>query len=51
MRKNKNTSTKLHQCGECGLKYKDKKIASTCEAWCRAHQSCNLEIIKHAVKK
>lgn len=41
----------LYQCGECGLKYADKAIAEKCEAWCRKHKSCNLEIIKHAEKE
>ncbi len=38
-------------CEECGLKYKEKKWAEKCEAWCRKHKSCNLEITKHAVKE
>jgi predicted ATP-dependent serine protease len=41
---------KLYQCGECGLKYKDKKWADKCEGWCKEHNSCNLEIISHSVK-
>jgi uncharacterized paraquat-inducible protein A len=40
---------KLYQCPECGLKYRDPEIAKKCEAWCREHKSCNLEIIKYAV--
>lgn len=53
-----NTSTKLgasnqtlFQCEECGLKYKDRNIAEKCEAWCREHKSCNLEIIQSAEKE
>ncbi|HIH08497.1 MAG: hypothetical protein J4224_03105 [Candidatus Diapherotrites archaeon] len=38
------------QCEECKLKYKEKSWAEKCEAWCKAHKSCNLEIIRHAVK-
>lgn len=41
----------LHQCPECGLKYKEKEWAEKCEAWCREHKSCNLEIIAHAEKE
>ncbi len=37
-------------CEECGLKYKDKNWAEKCEAWCKEHKSCNLEITKHAIK-
>jgi len=40
---------KLYQCPECGLKYKDKKWAAKCEAWCKQYKSCNLEIIKHSI--
>jgi hypothetical protein len=37
-------------CEKCRLKYKDKSHAEKCEAWCKKHKSCNLEIVKHAVK-
>ncbi len=40
----------LYQCEECGLKYVEKEIAEKCEAWCNEHKSCNLDIIRHAVK-
>ena len=40
----------LHQCGECGLKYEDKETAEKCQAWCKEHKSCNLDIIKNSVK-
>ena len=39
---------KLYQCEECGFKYAKKETAEKCEAWCREHKSCNLEIIKEA---
>lgn len=39
-----------YQCSECGMQYEDKEWAEKCEAWCKEHHSCNLEIIKHAVK-
>lgn len=32
------------------MKYKQKEWAEKCEAWCKEHQSCNLEIIAHAVR-
>ena len=41
----------LYQCPECGLKYRDKEWAEKCEAWCKAHRSCNLEITAHAEKE
>lgn len=40
----------LYRCPECGFQYKEKEWAEKCEAWCKEHKSCNLEIIKHAVK-
>lgn len=39
----------LHQCEECGLRYAALERAEQCEAWCRAHKSCNLDFIKFAV--
>lgn len=40
---------KLCKCPECGFNYKEKEWADKCEAWCREHKTCNLEIINHAV--
>ncbi|QOJ79030.1 hypothetical protein IG193_00755 [Infirmifilum lucidum] len=39
----------LWVCEYCGLKYESRELAESCEAWCRRHRSCNLEIAKHAV--
>lgn len=39
----------LYRCEKCGFQYADKAWAEKCEAWCREHQSCNLEITAHAV--
>lgn len=43
------SSEKLYQCAECGLRYREREIAARCEKWCRAHKSCNIDVIKHAV--
>ncbi|HEY4498306.1 MAG TPA: hypothetical protein VJA63_01605 [Candidatus Paceibacterota bacterium] len=40
----------LYQCEECGFRYKEKELALKCEAWCRKHQGCNLEIVRYAVE-
>ena len=40
---------KYFQCEECGFLYKDKKWAQKCEAFCKKHNSCSLEITKHAI--
>lgn len=41
----------LYQCGECGLQYERRKIAEQCQAWCKEHMSCNLDLIQYAVKE
>ncbi len=38
-------------CGECGMKYRKKERAEECEAWCKVHHTCNIEIIKNAVEE
>ena len=43
-------SKTFYQCAECGLQYTEKETAEKCQAWCKEHKSCNLEIIKHAVQ-
>ncbi len=42
---------KLFSCPECGFQYAGKEWAEKCEAWCKEHQSCNIEITAHAVPK
>ncbi len=39
---------KLYQCEECSFHYEDREWAKKCEAWCREHKSCNIEITAHA---
>ena len=41
---------KIYQCPECTLWYGDKQWAKKCEAWCKEHKSCNLEIISHSAE-
>lgn len=41
---------KLFRCPECELHYTDRKTAQECEAWCREHKSCNLEITKRSAE-
>ncbi len=40
----------LYVCSECKMGFKDKKWADKCQKWCSEYHTCNLEIIKHAVK-
>lgn len=46
----KEDKTIYFACEECGLLYKEKILAEKCQKWCAKNKSCNLEIIKHAVK-
>lgn len=41
---------KYSQCTECKFLYKEKKWAEKCEAWCKEHHSCNINITAHVVK-
>lgn len=41
------TKKETYSCSECGFEYEEKQWADACEAWCREHHSCNLEIIAH----
>lgn len=41
---------KFYHCEECGMRYRDRSWAEKCEAWCKEHHTCNLEIIQHAVE-
>ncbi len=47
----KQNRKELYQCAECGFHYEDKKQAEKCEAWCKEHHSCNLEITVSAIEK
>ena len=42
--------SKLYQCKECKLYYKDKSLAKECYEFCKTYKACSLEITKHAVK-
>ena len=39
----------LYQCEECGFRYEEQARAEKCEAWCKEHQSCNIEITSHGI--
>ncbi len=41
---------KLFQCPECGLHYTDEQTAKECEAFCKAHNACSLEISQKSVE-
>ena len=48
--KSKKENNQLYKCPECHLNYKEKEWMNKCEAWCKEHHSCNLEITAHAVE-
>lgn len=37
----------VYVCEECGFRYAKKEIAEQCQAWCKGHKSCNIEITSH----
>ena len=41
----------LYVCDECEFAYDKEELAKKCEAWCKEHHSCNMEITKHAVEQ
>lgn len=45
---NVRTVQQVYRCEECGFHYEDREWAVKCEAWCRDHKSCNIEITAHA---
>lgn len=40
----------LYQCKECGFHYEDQAQVGKCEAWCKEHKSCNIEITASAIE-
>jgi hypothetical protein len=38
------------QCEECSFLYEKRRLAEKCEAYCKKHNSCSLEITRQAVK-
>ena len=39
----------IYVCEECQFAYKERESAEKCEAWCKEHKSCNIEITKNSV--
>lgn len=40
---------RMYECSECGAKYEEQEWAKKCENWCKEHETCNSEIIKHSI--
>ena len=49
VREEKKNGKPLYICEECGFAYEEKEWAEKCQEWDEQHQTCNLEIIQHAV--
>lgn len=41
----------VYQCNECKFIYKVRKWAEKCEAWCKKNHSCNIEIVRYAIRQ
>ncbi len=41
---------KVFQCPECGLHYRGQQIVKQCEAFCKKHKACSMEIATQAVE-
>lgn len=39
-----------YQCEICKFYYESRDLAQKCEDFCKEHNSCSLEITKHAVQ-
>jgi len=39
-----------YECPECGLHYTDEATAKKCEAFCREHHACSLEIAQQSIE-
>lgn len=50
VRQVKEENKETYQCEECDFHYEEKAQAEKCEAWCKEHHSCNLEITAHALE-
>lgn len=44
------TQNETYQRPVCGFHYRNEKTAKECEAWCRKHKSCNIEITARALE-
>ncbi|MGC8628594.1 MAG: hypothetical protein ACP5T4_00045 [Candidatus Micrarchaeia archaeon] len=43
-------TTGRYFCEVCGLHYATKELAEKCQAWCSAHNSCNLAIASQSIE-
>ena len=42
---------KLFQCSVCGLHYETEETAKKCEAYCKEHNGCSLDITKLSMER
>ena len=51
MKMREHEGSPIYLCEICGLGYRDRETAHRCEAFCKEHDACSLEITKSAVFK
>jgi len=39
----------IYYCKICGMRFKQNNWAQKCEDWCKEHNSCNIDIVRHAI--
>ncbi len=42
--------SEVYLCPECGLHYEDKAVAEQCEAFCKEHNACSLDITQYSIE-
>ncbi len=45
------SNNRFYMCEACGFGYKDMQTAKKCENFCKDHNSCSMEITRHAALK
>lgn len=46
----RDNDTQIYTCPECGLHYRDEATAKACEAFCKQHHACSLEIAAESIE-
>lgn len=43
-------TAEVYQCSICHLHFREKSLQQECEAWCRTHNSCRLQIASQSLE-
>lgn len=41
----------VYKCEDCGFSYEKSDDAQECEAWCKKHGNCNMDITARSVER